>query len=257
MVGTQPGPARRDFDAGFDREGVPNGVIELKRFFEAADGRGSYWTRQQKLFAKQKDDAAKREQIEERTEADVAAFWTGAAMASEAQIRAFSVKLDIYETATVEALIANDRAMEAVQAKIADMLARAYVLEDGRRVFKTEDGTQVFDEFGEEVGTDHIAPGDIDDSFPTWEQYSAEREIERALAEERTQIIEFQERLDEAREEISGGDITEADLEKLDAELADLMPPAVANQMPEADQEVAPSPQPTVASVKISPTLDF
>ena len=60
------------------------------------------------------------------------------------RIEAFSIKLDTYETATVEALIANEKAMELVQARLDDLLDRAHVVEDGRRVFKTRDGEHRF-----------------------------------------------------------------------------------------------------------------
>jgi len=45
----------------------------------------------------------------------------------------------------------------------------------------------------------------------------------------------YQQRLDAARDRIADGDITEADLEELDAELADLAPPAVRARVPGMD----------------------
>ena len=38
------------------------------------------------------------------------------------------------------------------------MLAKAYVLDDGRRVFETADGARVYDEFGEFVPPEIIDP---------------------------------------------------------------------------------------------------
>ncbi|MEM6889180.1 MAG: hypothetical protein AAF636_13680 [Pseudomonadota bacterium] len=183
----------------------------MTRYFEAADGRGSNWAREQrKLFAKRREETQKRDQVEDRTEADLTAFATGSALATDIQVKAFSAKLNRYETANFEALMVNDEALDAVRARLEAMLNRAYVISDGRRVFKTEDGTQVFDEFGEEVGPEFVSPNDIDDSFPTWEDYSAELELEQSLKVERTEILEFQARLDEAQEQIENGDVTEA-----------------------------------------------
>lgn len=45
----------------------------------------------------------------------------------------------------------NGRALERVQEDLRIMVDKAYVLPDGRRVFKTEDGMRVFDEHGEEI----------------------------------------------------------------------------------------------------------
>ncbi|MEL6933399.1 MAG: hypothetical protein AAFO17_09940 [Pseudomonadota bacterium] len=84
----------------------------------------------------------------------------------------------LWKTAgTVEALISNQEALDAVKERIDVILMRAHALEDGRRVFKTEDGTQVFDQFGEEVGPEVIAPEDIDDSAPRWEDFKAEEDL--------------------------------------------------------------------------------
>ena len=221
---------------------MPNGVRELRRYFEAADGRSSFHAMQKKFFAKQREEDAKRDRIEDQAEADLVAFATSAAIATEVQIRQFSLKLDTYETATVEALIANQEALDLVQARLDAMLERAYVVEDGRRVFKTRDGTQVFDEFGEEVGRDIIAPEDIDDSHPFWEDFEPSFMERQQLLEEREQIIDYQERLDDARADIEDGEISAAELEELDAELAGLMPPAVQMHVPGMTPEQAAAP---------------
>jgi len=125
----------------------------------------------------------------------------------------------------------NQELIEAVQNRIVDMLARAYVMDDGRRVFKTEDGTQVFDEFGAEVPPEELDPDLIDASRPTYEEYAADVAALAALEAERTQILEFQEQVDAAREQIADGQISEAELEDLDADLMDAMPPAVRSNV--------------------------
>ena len=68
-------------------------------------------------------------------------------VATDMQIQEFEAKLDRYEAATVAALIENQERLDVVTAQMIVLLDQTYVLEDGRRVFKTEDGTQVFDEF--------------------------------------------------------------------------------------------------------------
>ena len=115
--------------------------------------------------------------------------------------------------------------------KPSKMLSQAYVLEDGRCVFKTEGGTQVFNEFETVVQADEVDPLQIDDSLPTWVAFSAKNELEQTLEVERAQNFKFQGKVDAAREQIAEGDITEADLEAIGADLFDTMLPAVRDHV--------------------------
>ena len=112
-------------------------------------------------------------------------------------------------------------------------LERAYVMDDGRRVFKTKDGAQVFDEFGVEVSSDELDFDLIGSEKTTWEEFSTAIELDQTLQSERSEILEFQEKVDAARERVSDGNITKAELEELDAELLDLIPSAVRSHIPE------------------------
>jgi hypothetical protein len=64
-------------------------------------------------------------------------------IATKTEIASFNMKLDAYDTATVEALMENKEAHAEVREKVRIMLDKAYVLPDGHKVFKTEDGTRV------------------------------------------------------------------------------------------------------------------
>ncbi|MGH1330672.1 MAG: hypothetical protein ACRBBK_07305 [Paracoccaceae bacterium] len=178
-------------------------------------------------------------------EEDIVGLAAEAIMATEVQLVKFEAKLDRYDEATVKALMENQELLDAVNARIDAMLEQAYVMEDGRRVFRTEDGTQVFDEHGTEVSSLVLDPQLIDPALPSWEAYSADITIQTELTAERTAILDYQERLDVAREEIDGGEISEADLEALDADLLDAMPDAVRANVPglepsEPEQAVQP-----------------
>lgn len=147
------------------------------------------------------------------------------------QIEAFTVQMDHYDAATVAALNQNAIELELVRERLNDILLRAHVLEDGRRVFRTEDGLQVFDEFGTEMSPDVIMPDEIDPSAPTWEAFSSEWNLERELSQERQELLEYQERLDEAREQVAGGEIGADELEELSDDLEALMPTAVQQEL--------------------------
>lgn len=211
-------------------------MIQLGEHFASEDrSRHSEWLRQQRWFIKSRQDNERREDIQVKQGDDFAAFASEVIMATATQLKAFEVKLDTYDHATVAALMENQELLDAVNDRIDAMLARAHVMEDGRRVFKTEDGMQVFDEFGGEVAAEELDPAAISNDRPTWEAYSAEQETKQALTTERAQIIEFQEKLDSAREQIAEGEISETDLEALDAELLETMPDAVRAHVPDLE----------------------
>ena len=165
-------------------------------------------------------------------EDNASAFAAGMTIATQMEIEQFEIRLSSYEEATVVALLENQQRLDAVNARLLAMLDQAYVMDDGHRVFLTMDGTQVFDEFGQEVSRDEIDPAMISDEHPFWEDYQPAFAEQQALMAERDELLAFQERLDEAREEIADGEITKTELENLDAELADMMPPSVRQHVP-------------------------
>ena len=192
------------------------------RFQHAASLSREHERRRWFIAAKQR--RAKREAMEEEAEAALAELVAVATIASDMEVRAFQAKLDRYDEATVEALMLNTEQLEFVRAQIADMLDRAHVLEDGRRVFKTRDGQRVFDEHGEQVSPETVRPDQIDDKRPYWEDYEAARDHEKALTAERRDLLRFQEKLDEARERSEADDLTKDELDELEAELDEAMP---------------------------------
>jgi hypothetical protein len=198
-----------------------------EHFASEGPGRETEWARQRRWFIKARHDHQRRGEIADKLDDGVAALSAAISVASEIQITEFRAKLDTYDSATVEALMENQQLLDAVNERIEAMLERAHVLEDGRRVFRTEDGTQVFDEQGSEVSADELDPNVIAATAPTWEAFSAEVMQRDALVQQRTEILDYQEQLDAARDQIAEGEISEADLEALDADLLDAMPDAV------------------------------
>lgn len=186
-----------------------------------------------KWFIAARDRREKKEAVQERNDEQMADLVAAVELASAADIEAFEVKLDAYNEATIKALMENQKALDAVNLQIHNMLLQAHQLEDGRRVFKTEDGTRVFDENGNEVGADVIPPEAISDDRPTWESYQAQIAERERLSQERSEIHDYQDRLDEAREAARPGQLTQQELKDLDTELADTMPPSVARHLPD------------------------
>jgi hypothetical protein len=191
-----------------------------------------------------RQEKERQDKAEDRATQDFDAFVAAATVAPPAppaRIEAFDRELTEFEIDVVKALLQNEEAMERVQLKIDKFLERAFVMPDGRRVFRTEDGTKVFDEFGEEVGPEELDPDMIPEGAPTWEAFNEERGTMDRLVKERTELLEYQEKLDAARDEINGGEISEADLDSLEADLIDAMPPSLKGEdaLPDTEQHQA------------------
>ena len=188
-------------------------------------------------------DALARERTEEvrvrqkRREQEAAAI--EAALAPPERVAAFRVQIDRYDTKTVEALMDNREAMDAVRERIAQMLAKGHVLPDGRRVFKTMDGQKVFDEHGKELAAEVIDPQAIDDRKPRWETLRDARTEFDQLAAERQGLHDYQTRLDAVREYVDKDDLTERDLDRMKDDLAATMPDRVRHKLPADDPAAA------------------
>jgi len=187
-----------------------------------------------KWFIAAKDEQERKEKQEERAEKTDLDLATAVEMtiATEVQIEAFHEKLDKYDEATIRALMENEKALEIIQTKMDELLSRAHRLEDGQRVF---------DEFGTELDRETIDPNTIDDNAPRWEAYQPLMLEEARLEAQRASLIEFQDKLDDARERSSQEDFTVEELESLEAELEADMPPSVAQFLP-ADMQPAATP---------------
>lgn len=208
-------------------------MVQLGQHFKSVDGRNrSDWERLQRQFAKKRVDQDRREKLEDRLDDQMVALAADVVMATELQIQQFNAKLDSYDQATVIALMENQELLDLANARIDDLLARAYVMDDGRRVFKTMDGTQVFDEFGVEVMPDELDFDLIGPERPVHEVFLVEIDTREQLQNTRGQLLEFQEKLDETREQAANGEYSVADLEEMDAELMDMIPPSARANVP-------------------------
>jgi len=189
----------------------------------------------------QRDERLRRERDEKADETGPDLLDVVALIVSEAEIRALYLETDRYDTATIEALYANETALVLIMRQKEDLLLRAYVLPDGRRIFKSEDDTRVFDEHGTELSSDDIDPDLIGKAHPTWEDYDPVFREESRLLQEREGLLAYQAKLDEARERLDAGDITREDFEALRDDLTSTMPDAVRMHIPElaAEQDAA------------------
>lgn len=165
-------------------------MIQLGEHFRRDDhGRYSEWLRQQRWFIKARRDRDQQEKLADRLDDDILALAVEVVLVTQIQIEEFEAKLDAYDEATVIALMENQEMLDAIRAEIQSMLASAYVMEDGRRVFKSEEGSFVIDEFGENVSRDEIDFDMIPDDKPSAETYLKAKQAESELLAERITLI--------------------------------------------------------------------
>jgi hypothetical protein len=190
----------------------------------------------------------REEQIEERKEQEQTAQ-IEAALASPQQVIEFEHKLEIRETATIETLMNLRKQLDAADKRVNEMLDQAYTLPDGRKVFKTKDGKQVFDQNGEELSSKEIDPEAINDTHTFWEDFKFGIDERTDIQERFEDAQKYQTKLDEAREKLNDGNMTAKEMHSLEADLEKTMPADIASKVhgkgPDQDSEFARSEPPS------------
>lgn len=174
----------------------------------------------------------RRKEQEEKSQDHLTDYIQTVALADAASVEAFEARLAEYDYAVIEALLENEKNLKTARERLDNLLEEAYVLPDGRRVFKTSDGTRVFDEDGQELSREEIDPDVIEDLRPTWEVFQRDKGIHDALVDEREHLLTYQQKIDAARERLARGDISEQELADLETLLDDDMPAAARRHLP-------------------------
>jgi len=153
------------------------------------------------------------------------------AQAAIERISDLESRIDQYKQLTIEEIQILQEKLDVLLANREAMLERAYVLEDGRRVFKTLDGSAVFDEFGKSVSSDIIDPALIGDERHRWEIFSDNEgyiSSTGVLLQEKLEFLdnleELGEELDELKEALDQNNLTEDQLSDLEKRLESSIP---------------------------------
>jgi len=198
----------------------------------------------EKWFIVARDQREQQELKEDKSEEAFMEFAASIILATEIEVQEFQAKLDVYDEATVKALMENTKALEAINEKIQENLKHAHTLEDGTRVYKSEDGTWGINEYGQRFDAKTHDLETIPSTKVTAEEAETDFKTRDTLQRERTEILEFQEKSDYARERSNLDDFSKEELDELDKELEAEMPMAVKRQMP----DYVPSQETTVKS---------
>ena len=192
--------------------------------------------RRRLLFRKQREFRIEAEFIADQKDGNVKAFAAStAALATPIELEEFSAELNILDVATISAILHNQEILQRLYRERDAMLDNAYMLEDGTRVFKSEDGARVFDEHGDLVSDEVIHPDEIPDHHTKAEPYlNILSGIKKHKAIE-SELIAYQEKLDEARQRVDSREMTKQELEKYKVNLQRDMPIEVKRQLPDYD----------------------
>lgn len=183
---------------------------------------------------------------------------------TEQQQEQFQEQLRRMDQATSEALLENEEKLQVAKKDLELIRSRAYeiTMPDGTTEKVYRDGDKVRTDAGKEVDPGILRAEDIPPSAPTWEQRKAAGEAVERLTKEHSEIVEYQEKLANANKALSSGDLSPEEMEKLEADVAD-MPDAVRNhydaQAGRADKRASADAvvKPATFESGVSPLRDF
>lgn len=157
-------------------------------------------------------------------------------LASRERIEKFQEKLRLLEQASQEALFENEVRLNEAQRRLEDIRNRAYeiTMPNGQIAKVYRDGDDVRDDDGAVVSREWVRAADIPDAFPTWPQRKQFGETFESLKQERREIMEYQRHLERTGQAIERDGVTEEEIEKLEAGVADKAPASVRRKYEES-----------------------
>ena len=186
-----------------------------------------------KWFRAAKEQRQRNETLDNNAEDTFMDIAAAVIIADQVEIDVFKQELDIYDEATLKAILENREILESLYTERDRLLDNAYQLDDGRRVFKSEDGVTVIDEFGHDVPPEVVMPEAISDIYSKAEEYLPIQQgiIKHEAIEKR--LYNYQEHLDDARELANSGKMTQQELDDYRQQLQTEMPIEVRKQLPD------------------------
>ncbi|GAA6210958.1 hypothetical protein NBRC116602_06980 [Hyphomicrobiales bacterium 4NK60-0047b] len=197
----------------------PQELIHLKNTFSER----ARMKHDQKLTNQREQIQEKQKRKQAERDEDFDMFMT-VVLASQDDIQSFQNILDEYESKATERILDLQNQLDQQLIKQQEMLNNAYVLPDGRRVFKYKNTDKIIDEFGKKVSSDVIDTDFIPDHHPDGETYQSTFDNISKTREQRKEAIEFRDRVNEMQDEIDQGKVSEDRLNDLKSEFDDIMP---------------------------------
>lgn len=128
-----------------------------------------------------------------------------------------------------------DKRLVQLAREQAEAIERAVKLDDGRAIFLSEDGQSIYTEDGERLSDEVAAEllegrGEELRAGPSWEGFAAFSREREELLKERAEIIEWEQRREELRARVEGGELSQDELEALEREYEESVPDRVQAQ---------------------------
>lgn len=204
------------------------------------------------------EDRNKKAQLNQKqeTESDAVADYALSIISVE-QSDQFQSEITVFQEATTEALIHQEKLIEKARIELQEVIDQAYILEDGRKAFKDREGLKVYDIDGNELGETIITADEIPDHHPRIEDLLERREQLQILEREQTEILEFQDKLDEARDRLDRGDLTQQEFKDLRDDIYDSAPQAVRDIAEGRGFEFETSPDPNVPASPVVSEIEI
>ena len=188
-----------------------------------------------KWFIAAKERHQRQELRQDNADQELLDLATSVILADAMQVEAFRTDLDTYDAMTIEALMENREILERLYLERQALLDNAYQLDDGTHVFKSEDGKRVIDEAGNSVSSQIVDPDQILDHHTSAEDW--ERSVDQINKHEAIEqnLIDYQEKLDAAREQLYEGELTQDEFDELKSGIEADMPIEVRRKLPDYD----------------------
>lgn len=169
----------------------------------------------------------------ERKERDQAREFAERMRASQERMDKFQEKLNQLEQATAQALQENAEKLRESKKALDDVRARAYEITnpDGstKRVYR--DGDKVRDEAGAEVSSDVVQSDDLGDKFSNWSEFVKADLAHGDIKAEHDRIKAYQMEVGQARGRGNEGDLSDKELDDLEARMKKDMPSSIREHM--------------------------
>ena len=184
-----------------------------------------------KWFIASRHQRKQREIHQDHAEDVLSDFAASFVLADPLETQAYKAELDEYDALTVEAIMENREVLDRLYAEREAMLERAYILEDGTRVFKSEDGLRVYNQDGELLPSSTVNPEQIGDKYQKAEPFFDNLKSINKHQQIEKNLLEFQEHLDEDRELADSGKMTKDELAERREERLKEMPIEVRRKL--------------------------
>lgn len=189
----------------------------------------------EKWFIASKHQQEQKEIKQEQAEDEFLDFVASIVLADPIEVEAFRADLDTYDALTIEAIMENREILEALYLERDAALENAYQLDDGTHLFKSEDGIRIFDKEGNQLSSEIVEPNQIPDHHTTHEAW---QDIKTKIHKHELidqKLLDYQERLDEARDRLDDGELTQEEFHELKDGIEKDMPIEVRRKRPDYD----------------------